>query len=318
MADHVTTALGPVDAASLGVTAVGEALLSVYPGAQYAYNIDIDRAAVFAALKEQLLAFKNAGGQTIVDTTGMFHGRDVYMHEHLQEATGVNIVATTGLGPERLLGGYFLTPQTNPPTPWPAEKFADLFSKELTDGMVAPRIERRQPAGACAVTGSTERLTATDEALIKGGAIAAHQADTALVLNYGADAAADMALATEQGIDVSRVLIGHADRRGTDVSAITGYGAFVGLNNVGVNDSAQLINDGERATLVSKLFAEGRGNQVIVSTSTTGCAVGHQGRETGYAYLLTDFADTLRSAGLTDEQLKTLFVDNPRTLLAGN
>ena len=46
-----------------------------------------------------------------------------------------------------MLGGYFLTPQTNPPTPWPAEKFADLFAREVTEGMVVPRVERRGAAG---------------------------------------------------------------------------------------------------------------------------------------------------------------------------
>ena len=77
----------------------------------------------------------------------MFHGRDVRLYEALSRSTGVHIVASTGMGPEEMLGGYFLTPQTNPPTPWPAEKFADLFAKEVTEGMVVPRVERRGAAG---------------------------------------------------------------------------------------------------------------------------------------------------------------------------
>ena len=93
-------------------------------------------------LAEKLTAFKRAGGGTVVDITGMFHGRDLTLLETLARATGVHIVASTGMGPEGLLGGYFLTPQSNPPTPWPADKFADLFAKEVTEGMVVPRLER--------------------------------------------------------------------------------------------------------------------------------------------------------------------------------
>ena len=41
-----------------------------------------------------------------------------------------------------MLGGYYLTPQTNPPTPWPTQKFAELFGREVNEGMVVPRLER--------------------------------------------------------------------------------------------------------------------------------------------------------------------------------
>ncbi|MGW3917841.1 phosphotriesterase family protein, partial [Streptomyces sp. NPDC005070] len=143
----VNTVLGPVPAGELGVVSVHEALLSVLPGAEHAFDITLDRAEIFGTLARKLRDFRAHGGGTIVDSTGMFHGRDVRLYEALSRATGVHIVASTGQGPEELLGGYFLTPQTNPPTPWPAEKFAGLFTKEITEGMVVPRVERRGLAG---------------------------------------------------------------------------------------------------------------------------------------------------------------------------
>ena len=146
----VNTVLGPVPADRLGVVAVHEALLSVVPGAEHAFDIAIDRAEVFESLAGKLTEFRRQGGGTIVDSTGMFHGRDVRLYEALSRSTGVHIVASTGMGPEEMLGGYFLTPQTNPPTPWPADRFADLFAKEVTEGMVVPRVERRGPAGLVA------------------------------------------------------------------------------------------------------------------------------------------------------------------------
>ena len=82
------------------------------------------RAEIFEVLAGKLRAFKAAGGGTVVDSTGMFHGRDVRLYEALSRATGVHVVASTGMGPEEDLGGYFLTPQTDPPTPWPAYRWA--------------------------------------------------------------------------------------------------------------------------------------------------------------------------------------------------
>src|SRR5579864_2135437 len=161
----VNTVCGPVPAAELGVISVHEALLSVVPGAEHAYDITIDRAEIFEILARKLRAFRESGGSTIVDSTGMFHGRDVRLYEALSRSTGVHIVASTGMGPEEMLGGYFLTPQTNPPTPWPAGKFAGLFAAEVAEGMVMPRVERRGAAGLVATAVSQTGRTATDESL---------------------------------------------------------------------------------------------------------------------------------------------------------
>ena len=77
----VNTVLGPVPADDLGVVAVHEALLSVVPGAEHAYDITLDRAEIFATLYRKLADFRARGGTTIVDSTGMFHGRDLPLYE---------------------------------------------------------------------------------------------------------------------------------------------------------------------------------------------------------------------------------------------
>src|SRR5690348_1545263 len=188
----VNTVLGPVPASELGVVAVHEALLSVLPGAQYAPDISMDRAAIFEALAAKLTEFRGFGGQTIVDSTGMFHGRDLKLYEALSRSTGVHIVASTGLGPEEELGGYFLTPQTNPPTPWPAEKFADLFGREVSEGMVVPRLERRAAAGIVAAIADRAGLTPTEESLFRGSARAARDTGIPVSIRFGADALHDL------------------------------------------------------------------------------------------------------------------------------
>ncbi|WP_230206514.1 phosphotriesterase family protein [Microbacterium gorillae] len=206
----VTTVLGPVGVDDLGVIAVHESLLSVVPGAQYAYDITMDRAEIFDRLEAALVAFRTAGGGTIVDRPGMFHGRDVKLYEALSRATGVHIVASTGMGPEENLGGYFLTPQTNPPTPWPAERFAELFSAEITEGMVVPRVERRGGAGLVVTALTEPEPTATDLSLLRGAARAA--AATGVALSFSAaDPAAAPAISGEEGSP--RVVIASADRR---------------------------------------------------------------------------------------------------------
>src|SRR5699024_11516696 len=46
--------------------------------------------------KLEFLEFKNAGGKTIVDATGVDYGRDVEAVKRIADQTGIKIVATAG------------------------------------------------------------------------------------------------------------------------------------------------------------------------------------------------------------------------------
>jgi phosphotriesterase-related protein len=277
----VNTVLGSVPAEELGVVSVHEALLSVVPGAEYAYDVRIDRAEVFETLAAKLTAFKQAGGGTIIDSTGMYHGRDLPLLEALSRATGVHIVASTGLGPEALLGGYFLTPQTNPPTPWPADKFAELFAKEITEGMVVPRLERRGGAGLIATAVTTAGMTATDESLLRGAARAALATGVPVSLRCGADG---LDVVLEEGLPAERIVV----RGREDALGNAARGAYVGLT----------LAD---ADLVDELIAAGHTDRVLLSSGGIGYAVGQPAHEVPYERVLT--------------ASRQILIDNPREFL---
>ncbi|WP_406723705.1 phosphotriesterase [Streptomyces sp. GD-15H] len=315
----VNTVLSPVPTEQLGVVAVHEALLSVVPGAEHAFDITLDRAEIFETLAAKLKDFRAHGGGTIVDSTGMFHGRDVRLYEALSRTTGVHIVASTGQGPEELLGGYFLTPQTNPPTPWPAEKFADLFTKEVTEGMVVPRVERRGAAGLVATAATLEGMTATDESLFRGAARTALSTGIAVSIRYGSDAVHDLDIVLDEELPADRVVAGGLDRKdavATDAPLeIARRGAYVALDHVGVEDEAHLT-DAERADLVVDLVRAGFGNRILLSSNATGVAKGHPGNDLPYSYVLTTFVPLLKARGLSDEDTQRILVENPRDLLS--
>ncbi|MFF1923422.1 phosphotriesterase [Streptomyces sp. NPDC058221] len=315
----VHTVLGPVPTEKLGVVSVHEALLSVLPGAEYAFDITIDRAEIFETLAAKLKDFRTHGGGTIVDSTGMFHGRDVRLYEALSRATGVHIVASTGQGPEELLGGYFLTPQTNPPTPWPAEKFADLFTKEVAEGMVVPRVERRGAAGLIATAATSEGMTATDESLFRGAARTALGTGVAVSVRYGADAVHDLDVLLDEKLPAERVAVGGLDRRNAvDAGApmeIARRGAYVALDHAGTQDETH-IGDAERAALTADLVRAGFGDRILLSSSATGVAKGHSGNDLPYSYVLTTFVPLLTAQGLSAEEVRRILVDNPRDLLS--
>ena len=313
----VNTVLGPIPASELGVVAVHEALLSVVPGAQYAPDISMDRAEIFEILAGKLTGFREHGGQTIVDSTGMFHGRDVKLYEALSRSTGVHIVASTGMGPEEMLGGYFLTPQTNPPTPWPAERFAELFSREVTEGMVVPRVERRGAAGLVATTADRAGMTPTEESLFRGAARTAVKTGVPVSIRFGADALHDLDIVLAEELQADRVLVGGLDRKDADGAAleVARRGAFVGIDHVGLNDHADYLTDHERAELVLKLVAAGHADKIILSGNSIGVAKGQPDYDLPFSHVMSTFAPFLKAQGLSDEDARRILVDNPRNLL---
>jgi phosphotriesterase-related protein len=317
----VNTVLGPVPAQQLGAVSVHEALLSVLPGAQYAFDVDIDRVSIFARLKAKLLAFKQAGGGTIVDATGQFHGRDPRLLEALSRSTGVHVVASTGQGPEELLGGYFLTPQTNPPTPWPAEKWSELFGKEVSQGMVVPRVERRGLAGLIATAVTRAGATPTDTELLKGSARAALETGAPISFVCGADALAELDVVLGEGLAADRVVVRGLDRADAPglARAVADKGAYIALDHCGTEgtrDGVDYLADAERVALVGELRTAGHADKVLLSSSATGAAFGHPATEVAYTHVLTEIVPALTAAGLCDEDVQRLLVANPAALLA--
>jgi phosphotriesterase-related protein len=321
----VHTVLGPVSADQLGVASVHESLLSVFPGAQHAYDVTIDRAEVFETLAAKLRDFREAGGGTVVDSTGMFHGRDLTLYEALSRSTGVHIVVSTGQGPEAMLGGYFLTPQTNPPTPWPAERFAELFSLEVTDGAVVPRLERRAPAGLVATAATRAGTTATDESLLRGAARTALATGVPVSLRFGADALHDLDIVLAEGLPADRVVVAGLDRADAVGAAahlaVAERGAYVGIDSIGL-ESVELIADADRVRLVAELVEAGHADRILLSTGAIGVAKGHDADEAAAAEaislsrVLTDFVPLLAAAGIDADATRRILTANPGALLA--
>jgi len=317
----VNTVLGPVDARQLGVTLVSESLLYVLPGAQYAYDIRIDRAEVFDAIAAKLREFKAAGGGAIVDATGMFQGRDLRLYEALSRATGVHIVASTGQGPESMLGGYFLTPQTNPPAPWPAAKFAEMFGREVNEGMVVPRLERRAPAGMVATAVTLGGMTPTDGSLVRGAARAGATYGVPLFIRSGADALAEMQLAIDEVLKPERLVMGGMDRRDAVVKgwpmAVARAGVRLGIAHIGSNDPLYL-SDAERVGLILELIEAGYADRILLSASATGVAFGEPGNDIPYSDVLTKFVPMLQAAGVSQAHIAQMLITNPAQLLSVN
>ncbi|QCR32110.1 phosphotriesterase [Lysinibacillus sp. SGAir0095] len=313
------TVLGPVPAQELGIVLIHESLLSVYPGAQFAPEIIMDKSEIFEILKRQLIDYRRIGGKTIVEQSGMFHGRDVELYRTLSRTTGVHIIASTGLGPESMLGGYFMTPQKNPPTPWSSEQFSGLFTKEVTEGIVIPRVERSSSAGLVTSIATKTGITQVETGLFRGSAQTALATGVPVSVQYGSDAVSELEILLAEGIAPDRVVIGGLDRieavENNVILDIAEREVYVAIDHVGWSTNDGFINDADRVNLIVDLFASGHGERVLISSSHVGVAKGHEAKNIGFDYMFTTFVPMLRKAGVTEEQIRQLLELNPQKVL---
>ena len=217
------------------------------------------------------------------------------------------------------------------------EEIAELYVKELNEGIAGTDGIR---AGAIKAATGTE-VTPAETRCLTGAAIAQREVGCAIITHTENSMHGDVQqdLFADGGAELGRVLIGHQDEQ-TDVAPIRKLaerGTFVGVDRIGLEI---LAPDERRADHVAALVREGFTNQVCLSQDHI-CAltaprssfyvppehraasaerreeIAWQVWQRPYTYIVTDFVPRLLERGVTDSDVETIFVDNPRRLLTG-
>ena len=125
-----------------------------------------------------------------------------------------------------------------------------------------------------------------------------------------------------QGVDLSRVVIGHmatikpADNPFATHREIARRGAFVGLDTLGHEMGRSDIPAADKVRMVQDLVEAGLEDHILLSSD--------QGNERqfkryyghGWSSVLMQFVPKLRFAGVPEETIRKILVDNPRRFLA--
>ena len=330
----VQTVTGPVDASRLGRTLVHEHIRISYAGEEYDRNYSQwKRADAVALAVDKLAELLDAGFSTFVDPCPIELGRDPELYAEIAQKSGMQIVCTTGFYTEHLGWGL--------PTYWRArdpEEIAEHYVAELNDGILGTGGIR--PGAIKAATGLD--VTDAERRVLTGAGLAQQETGVAIITHTENSRNGDVQqdIFESAGAELARVLIGHQDEQ-PDVAPIRKLaerGTFVGIDRIGLE---LLAPDVRRADHVATLVREGFTSQVCLSqdhicTMTAPRSpmwtplearerraamaeeIAWQVTKRPYTYVLTDFVPMLRDRGVTDADLETIFVDNPRRLLTGS
>lgn len=317
----VETVKGPIDSAELGKVLVHEHVFVLGEEYRQNYEMDWDEAEKVTDAVRQLTDLKSLGIDTILDPTVIGLGRYIPRIKKIAEQIALNIVVATGIytyndvpfqfhyaGP----GLLFDVP----------EPMTELFVKDLTEGIADTGV--RAAFLKCAIeeqglTPGVERvMRAVGQASVRTGApitVHTHPASgTGLIVQR---------VLSEEGVDLSKVIIGHSGDS-TDIDylcKLADAGSILGMDRFGLD---VLLPFEDRINTIVELVKRGYVDKVAISHDAS-CFIDWFDPEAkkqavpkwNYRHISQDVIPTLLERGLTDDDIDTILVKNPRRYFNG-
>ena len=245
---------------------------------------DVDRmsAEVAKAKSDGNIACIVDGGHTDM-------GRDVNFLRQVSMKSGVPIVVG---------GGFYAQPF------YPKE-ISTMSEEQILKALIKQADD--DVLGAFGEIGSWDEITA-DERKVFRAIGKAHVATNIPIFTHtgipGKSALEQLDILEDEGVKPDRVVIGHlgnlVDANVYVHKTLCRRGAFVGFDRQGGN------NDAQQVPMVMALIDAGFADHLMFSSDAS----------SGYAKTLTVFVPKLKTAGVSEEVLHRIMVDNPRRFLA--
>jgi len=323
---HVNTVTGRARPDELGMTLVHEHLLIGYPGwSMDALAPRFDRASACSRAVDRLQELKGYGVETFVDPCPIDLGRDVEFMAEVAQRAGMRIICSTGAYKENEGLTYTFGAL-------PVEDIEAIYVKELTEGIGGTGIR----AGLVKVATGSREITAYErKLLVAGGRAAAKVGCPVLTHTDRASLGLEqIALLTEQGVPAHRIMIGHSDGRDDHDyhRALADRGAYVGFDRFGIES---IVSDEQRIASVRKMVGAGYTRSICLSHDAvcgswlgrpvfagkivmTAEAIALQMPNWEATHLFKRILPRLREGGLTEADVHTILVDNPKRYFQGS
>ena len=309
------TVFGDLDPGHLGFTHAHEHLF-VFPteGVELAPKLIIDD---YAKTRDELAAFREAGGGTVADVQPFGAGRHPELLARVSEETGVRILAATGLHRSFYYPKEFWMYRAD------AQEIAELFISEIAEGMYAydpvDPFARRSGvrAGIIKIGTDAEGLTPHYRKVFEAAA-RAHRATGAPIMTHtelstwGREQAEFL---MERGVAPGSIIISHMDR----VPAlepnleVARLGVYLEYDTIA---RFRYHSDEEEMELIRGMVEAGFTERLLLGMDVTRERLPAYGGSFGLAYLAKTFLPRLLEAGLGQAQIEAMTVANPARALA--
>ncbi len=314
----VNTVLGPINTAKLGFTLMHEHLLVASAGVPQNYPGLLGDDYVERIVRG-LKKAKKGGIDTVVDATTLDLGRDVTMMAEASRRSGVNIIAVTGwwLEVPRFLVGVS------------ADQFADLFTREIQEGIAGTGIK----AGLLKAASDLAGVTRAEEPVLRGVARAHRRTGVPIMLHSyspGQVGRQQLAILKEEGVDLRRVKVDHSNDT-TDLEYLTWIleqGCYLGMDRY----PGRVTSSQARTRTMKALIDAGWAHRLLPShdhalvwlkqgalPQDSPMSPEERARRNphGYLYMKKVVFPQLKEMGVSEAQLNRLCVNGPKNFFEG-
>ncbi len=255
-------------------------------------DVEVMAAEMQAAAREGVAAIVDGGHEDM--------GRSVAFLREVSERSGLPIVVS---------GGYYTDP-FHPP------ELADRSDDEIAEALAEAAAAERW--GAFGEIGSSAEITPSERKAFSAVG-KAHLLTNVPIFTHTANGLAaeeQLDLFEALGVPPEHVAIGHLgglDDPGAAVHGrIAARGAFVGFDRLGGGPDA----DQHKVPMIRALIEAGHVDRVLLASDFAAAEDIQRNGGPGYAKTITRFVPMLRDAGVTDDQIRAMTVENPLRFLA--
>src|SRR3954454_4174989 len=320
---QVPTVTGMVEAEDLGTTLIHEHLRNADEAVQYQWPIvgavkedkphEVPPGQVFEIAVREAKAAVDLGVKTIGEPTAMFLGRDVNFMKRVSEETGLQVVPCTGIYAYDHLPQFFINRDP--------DQIAEFFVADIEQGIQGTDIKAGFIKCAADEPGVNENIEkvhrAVARASVKTGApIMAHSRPAS---NTGPR---QVEIFEEEGVDPGKVQIAHCgDTDDLDyIQGLIDKGVWIGLDRYGLD--LFLPYDKRQATAKALILERGHADRIFLSADSVattdwfpanvieGLIASGAAHDWTIRIVPEKVLPELREAGLTEEQERTMMVDN--------
>lgn len=322
----VETARGPIDTAALGQTLMHEHVFLIDPEIQQNHPEEwgSEDARVADAVRK-LNEVAALGVRTVVDPTVIGLGRYVPRIERIASQVDLNIVVATGLYTYDAVPLHFryrgpaLNAMLGTEVPDP---MVDMFVRDIRDGIAGTSV--KAAFLKCAI--DAEGLTPGVERVMR--AVAKAQLETGVPVTVHTHPGTRQGLVVkrvlcdEEGVDPRRVVLGHSgDTTDADhLSELADAGFVLGMDRFGINLETTFE---ARADVVVELCRRGYAESMVLSQDAS-CYFDWIQQDLltlmpqwRYTHIHEEVLPYLLENGVTQAQVDTMLVENPRRYFEG-
>ncbi|CAL8345151.1 unnamed protein product [Merluccius merluccius] len=282
----------------------------------YGHRANLDLGREGDAVREELLAYRRAGGGAVVENTTTGIDRDLEALRRLSRDTGVHVVGGAGF--------YVDCTHTEATRGMTVEQLTDVIVGEVLHGADGTDIR----CGVIGEIGTSWPITDSEKKVLRATARAQAQLGCPVIIHPGRDSAAPaevVRILQEAGGDIGKTVMSHLDRTIFDHGELLEFakqGCYLEYDLFGTemlnypfNLAVDMPSDSQRVQTLAFLVKEGYEDRILVAQDihTKHRLTKYGGH--GYSHILKNIVPKMLTRGFSQSQVDKVLIENPKRWL---